>query len=405
MKKLKFITNKFIEDKSLGNINIISFLGLLLTLPIFIYPDSMGLSLAACTSVNFCTISISIGSIFLILISIYFLIINKILFFFSFFVICFSIEFINYSDLELLIRVLKSLMPFIFFLSFISIKNKIKLNNNELNKIFTQIIPGLIIIYQILIILFKTELVRYEFFFLPEITLFEFEPYLFANYFKVYNYNQYFSFILVFVCGVRLFLKINNFERYFHILFIIYSCLHANNLTALICGIIIIIFSTLNNFLQKNKYNEQNLKLISFFFISMFIAIPFFSKFILSLGLEDLDNERIYQLITRLVRYSIFFENFDFLFLFNGIFPEPFFINQMHNQLLEYFSYFGVLKTFFLIFILIVIYRKIEKIYYIFPMSVIIGLGGGLNEIFTHWYTGQIIFFYLVFCSNYKIKF
>ena len=137
----------------------------------------------------------------------------------------------------------------------------------------------------------------------------------------------------------------------------------------------------------------------------MFIEIPFFSKFILSLGLEGWDNGTIYQLTTRLERYSIYFENFNFLFLFNGIFPEPFFVHQMHNQLLEYFTFFGVLKTFFLIFILLVIYLKIEKIYYIFPLSVIVGFGGGLNEIFTHWYTGQIIFFYLVFCSNYKVKF
>jgi hypothetical protein len=142
-------------------------------------------------------------------------------------------------------RVLKSLLPFIFFLSFVSIKNNIKLNNNDLKKILTQIIPGLIIIYQILIILFKIEPANNNIF-LPKIK--EFQPYLFANYFKVYNYNQYFSFILVFVCGVRLFLKINNFERYFHSLFIIYSCLHAMNITALICGIIIIIFSTLNIF-------------------------------------------------------------------------------------------------------------------------------------------------------------
>jgi hypothetical protein len=297
---------------------------------------------------------------------------------------------------------LKSLLPFIFFLSFVSIKNNIKLNNNDLKKIFTQIIPGLIIIYQILIILFKIEPANNNIF-LSDIK--EFQPYLFANYFKVYNYNQYFSFILVFVCGVRLFLKINNFERYFHILFIIYSSLHAYNLNAFICGIIIIIFSTLNIFYKKNKHNEQNLKLISFFFTSMFIAIPFFSKFILSLGLEDWDIMSVYQLITRLERYSFFFENFKVLFLFNGIFPEPFFVNQMHSQLLEYFSFFGVFKTFFLIFILLVIYKKIEKIYYIFPLSVIIGLGGGLNEILTHWYTGQIIFFYLVFCSNYKVKF
>jgi hypothetical protein len=403
MKKLKLIINKFIENKSFGNIHIISFLGLLLTLPIFIYADSMNISFSGCTSENFCTTGISIGSMFLILISIYFLVINKILFFFSFFVISFSIEFINYSDLELLLRVLKSLLPFIFFLSFISIKNNIKLNNKDLKKIFTEIIPGSIIIYQILIILFKTELANYNVFFLPDIK--EFQPYLFADYFKVYNYNQYFSFILVFVCGVRLFLKINNFERFFHILFIIYSSLHAYNFTAFICGIIIIIFSILNNFLQKNKHNEQNLKLISFFFSSMFIAIPFFSKFILSLGLEDLDNVSIYQLTTRLERYSFILENFNFLFLFNGIFPEPFYVHQTHNQLLEYFSFFGVFKTFFLIFILLIIYQKIEKIYYIFPLSVIIGLGGGLNEIFTHWYTGQIIFFYLVFCSNYKIKF
>jgi hypothetical protein len=85
MKKLKLIINKFIEIESFRSIYVISFLGVLLTLPIFIYPDSMGISFASCSDENHCTTGISIGSIFLILISIYFLAINKILFFFFIF--------------------------------------------------------------------------------------------------------------------------------------------------------------------------------------------------------------------------------------------------------------------------------------------------------------------------------
>jgi hypothetical protein len=220
---------------------------------------------------------------------------------------------------------------------------------------------------------------------------------------KVYNYNQYFSFILVIACGIRLFLNIKRNEKIFLIFFLLYSCLHAANFTALICSIIIIIFSFLNNKFQNDKIHDLIFRIFSYFFISMFFLIPLFSEFLLHLlNFENFKN--FYQLTTRLERYSVFITNLNFTIFVNGVYPNPIFDQQMHNQMLEYFSFFGLIKTLFLIFILFIIYKRIKKIYFFFPLSVAIGLGGGLNEIFTHLYTGQIIFFYLVFSSNFKMK-
>jgi hypothetical protein len=43
---------------------------------------------------------------------------------------------------------------------------------------------------------------------------------------------------------------------------------------------------------------------------------------------------------------------------------------------------------------------KISKIEFLIPLSITIGIGGGLNEIFTHLYTGQILFLYICFSSS-----
>lgn len=382
---------------------IFNLLGLILILPIFIYFNKdFDLDFSNCTIYE-CYTGISIGTIVLILFSLYFLSLNLQLILISLFITLFVIEFLSYNNNEWFLRAIKSLLPFYFLLTYLSIKTYVKISHQTVDKLLTLRIPYLIIFFQVIIILNNIQFENINSLFLP--TEKEIVPSLFSiPVLKVYNYNQYFSFILAIACGVRLFLNIKINEKIFIIFFLIYSCLHAANFTALICSIIIIIFSFLNKKFPNDKIHDLNFRIFSYFFISMFFLIPVYSEFLLQfLNLENSKN--FYQLVTRLERYSVFITNFNFTFFFNGIYPYPIFKQQMHNQFLEYLSFFGLIKTFFLMFILFIIFKRIKEIYFFFPLSVVIGLGGGLNEIFTHLYTGQIIFFYLVFSSNFKMKF
>jgi hypothetical protein len=208
------------------------------------------------------------------------------------------------------------------------------------------------------------------------------------------------------MCGIRIFFSSSKKEIVFLISLMIYSCVHSWNFTALFCSLFIIFFKICFLFNSKSKTNHKIFRLISYCIASLLFLIPIFSSIILDLGSEymhenlSIQDDVLYSLYTRLVRYSLFFSHLDFSNLFYGIYPQPFLTQQVHSQFLEYISFFGILKSLLLLIIIIYLLKYISKIEFLLPLSIIIGLGGGLNEIFTHLYTGQIIFFYICFCSN-----
>jgi len=198
--------------------NFFSLLGLILVLPIFIYYNKgFDLDFSSCT-INECYTGISSGTIVLILISFYFLSLNLQLILISLFISLFVIEFLSYNNIEWFLRAIKALLPFYFLLTYLSIKTYVKISHQTLDKLLTLQIPYLIIFFQVIIILNNIQFENINSLFLP--TEKEIVPSLFSiPVLKVYNYNQYFSFILAIVCGIRLFLNIKINEKIFIIFF------------------------------------------------------------------------------------------------------------------------------------------------------------------------------------------
>lgn len=355
--------------------------------PIFIYFYDSQVHFEACYSIELCA-ALNFGTIILLIISMFFLIINKFLFLFSIFIFFFLLEFLFFNDIIILLRALKSLLPFFFLFCFMQIKQEANFNKKFLKFVLNKFIPYFVIFFQIVFIFSNLN-----FFYADWETNGEIANFFFKN-ITVYNYSQYFSFVLVISCGVRLFVSTKKKEIFFLIFIMIIGSIHASNNTAIVCSVLIsCIF-----FLSKKSFLKNNFKIISDLFLLLLILTPFFSFVLLFMNLEFINN--FAQLQTRLVRYDLVLSQLEAINFFYGIYPGPFFTQQPHNQILEYIMFFGILRAFFLIGLIIYMIKKISKIEYLIPLSVTIGLAGSLNELFTHTYTGQILFLYICFASS-----
>jgi len=134
------------------------------------------------------------------------------------------------------------------------------------------------------------------------------------------------------------------------------------------------------------------------------VIIPLFSFIIPQSVLEIISTSNLSNLSTRFIRYNLFLESFKLENLLYGSYPNSYFSTQLHSQFLEYILYFGFFKATFLMFIIWFMILKITRIEYLLPLCVIIGLGGALNELFSHWYNSQIIFLYICLSSLIKIN-
>jgi hypothetical protein len=182
------------------------------------------------------------------------------------------------------------------------------------------------------------------------------------------------------------------------------SPIHAVNDTAFFCSILLIIFKIIFFFNSKSKKILIILKLTSYIFALTIVIIPLFSFIIPQTTLEIINDSNLSNLSIRFIKYNFIFENLKLENLLYGSYPNSFFSTQPHSQFLEYILYFGFLRAAFLIFIIWFMILKITRIEYLLPICVIIGLGGALNEVFSHWYNSQIIFLYICLSSLIKIN-
>jgi hypothetical protein len=221
---------------------------------------------------------------------------------------------------------------------------------------------------------------------------------------KIYNYNQYFSFILVLVCGIRLFLISKKKEEFFLASMMLLSSYHAVNFTSLICAILIIFFKIIFLIIPKNNQNVKILKLISYLFALTIIIFPLFSFILIHLTSDFINTSNFGNLHSRFLKYDLIINNLKFENLIYGTYPNSFGVTQAHSQFLEYVLYFGIVRAAVLIFIILFMVFKISRIEYLLPVCIIIGLGGAFTELFSHWYNSQIIFFYICLSSIIKIN-
>jgi hypothetical protein len=381
-------------------IKIKSFI-IILILPIFFYINNNQISFNECSLEGTC-IAFGLGSTLLILLLPYYILKDKLYFLISLSIfLIFLIEYLLLLDVFLILVTLKSLMPFLFLLFFFSVKSIIKLKKQSIKFYLEKFIPYTVVFFQI-IILFSTSNFfesRSGIFFLEKET--DRWPNFIISFFKVYNYNQYFSFILVLASSVRIFSSLNKLEVSFFILIMFYGCLDANNVTAFLCATIIIIYKILYPLLLKLKNEKIISKFFSFFFLSLFFLIPIFSFiFVESIIYISEVNDRLESLEVRLIRWEYIMSNLNMLNMLSGIYPEPFIINQPHNQFLEYVLFFGIVKSFLLLGVIYFVIYRISEIKYLIPISIIIGIGGSMTEIITHFYTSQILFLYIIFASS-----
>jgi len=267
------------------------------------------------------------------------------------------------------------------------IKKDLNFNKKYLKFVLNKFIPYFVIFFQLVFIFSNLNFFYGDWETDGEIASFFFES------INVYNYSQYFSFVLVISCGVRLFVSTKKKEIFFLIFIMIIGCIHASNNTAFICAVLISCFF----FLSKKSFLKNNYKIISDLFLFLIILTPFFSYILLFMNFELI--KYFAQLETRFLRYDHLLSQLQAIHFFYGIYPDPFFTRQPHNQILEYIMFFGILRALFLIGIIIYILKKISNIEYRIPLSITIGLGSSLTELFTHTYTGQIIFLYACFSS------
>ena len=376
----------------------------IIILPIHLYISNDQFSFNECLAgyPNVC-IAIGIGTILLLLLMPYYLLKNRIYFLLSLSLfLVFIIEYLFFRDSTLILRSIKSFLPFLFLLSFLSMRSNIQLNNKSIKFYLEKYIPYILVLFQIIIIISTTKFFenRSEIFFLMTAEGSERHPNFLINTFKIYNYNQYFSFILVLVSGVRIFVSTRKIEILFFILVMIYGCLDARNYSAFISAIIIILLKILYPFLSK-VINVKNLyRLIGYFFVSLIFLMPIFSFLNEIPSLSDsINGKHLDTLIIRLDRWVYIISNLHILNLLSGIYPDPFLIQQPHNQFLEYVLFFGFIKSAFLIGLIYFMISKISEIKYFIPISIILGIGGAITEIISHLYTSQIIFMYIIFSS------
>lgn len=374
---------------------------LMIILPIFIYINNDQFSFNSCMGTERC-IAFNPGSIFLILTLPYFLLMNKIYFLFALILLfLFTIEYFLLLDVTLIFKSLKSLLPFLFLLSYYLISIKLKIKKNSVRYYLEKFIPYTIVFFQIIIILSTPNLFENR----SGILFLEDERDRWANffidYFKVYNYNQYFSFILVMVAGVRIFSSSKNLEILFFAVIMFYGCIDAKNYTAILCGLTIIIFKLSYLTLSKFKNKKIIIKTCCYLIISIFFLLPIFSYLIIEiLSSYPANDKQILTFFSRLYRWDFIFSNMEIINILSGIYPNPYYLHQPHNQFLEYFLYFGLVKATILTSIIYLMIRRISEIKFLIPLSVVIGLGGAMTEILSHLYTSQIIFMYIIFAAS-----
>ena len=370
-------------------------IALFTSLPIFVYFNESKISLSYC--INRC-VGIQPSTFALLLLIFLLKLRNKL--FLLVFILFFSFifEFFFYNSIEILLQPIKSIIPFFFLIGFILAKEELK-NNLSFTKFLINIfIPYCVIFFQIIIFFSET------FYFLQGLHIAEPLNNIFFFNIKIYNYNQYFSFILVLVCGIRLFLVSKKKEEFFLASMMLLSSYHALNFTSLICAILIIFFKIIFLIIPKNNQNVKILKLISYLFALTIIIFPLFSFMLIHLTSDFISMSNFDNLYSRFLRYDLIINNLKFENLIYGSYPNSFGVGQPHSQFLEYVLYFGIVRAAVLIFIILFMVFKISRIEYLLPLCIIIGLGGGFNELFSHWYNSQIIFFYICLSSLIKIN-
>jgi hypothetical protein len=152
---------------------------------------------------------------------------------------------------------------------------------------------------------------------------------------KIYNYNQYFSFILVLVCGIRLFLISKKKEEFFLVSMMLLGSYHAVNSTSFICAILIIFFKIVFLIISKNNQNLKIFKLISYLFALSIITIPFFSFILINLTSDFINTSNFSNLYSRFIRYNYILENLNVENWLYGSYPNSFGMGQPHSQFLE----------------------------------------------------------------------
>lgn len=367
---------------------------LLLSSPIFIYYNKSDISLNNCI-----TPCVAIQPItFILLLFTFFLIIkNKLILLSVFFLFIFN--FFTYISSDLFYLIIKSLVPFFFLAGFILIKKEFENYLNFVKFLINIFLPYCIIFFQIII--FFCEIFN---FLLRSANINEpLENVFFLN-IQIYNYWQYFSFILALVCGIRLFLISKKKEEFFLASLMILSSYHSNNYNALICSILIIFFKVFFFISKKNEKNLRIFKLISYLFAVAIFLIPIFNFSLVKLTEDYVNINNLQNLYFRYYMHAAVLNNLNFEHLIFGLYPDLITKQQPHSQFLEYVLYHGFLRATFLIFIIFFMMSKINRIEYLLPLCIIIGLGGALNELFSHWYNSQIIFFYIIFSSLIKEK-
>ena len=375
--------------------NTILTFALFVSFPFFIYFNKSNISLSSCVSR-----CIAIHPITFFLLPLIFLLIlkNKLILPLFIFVFVFVFEFFFYDSINDLLLAIKLVVPFFFLTGFILIREKLKNNLSFTKFLINTFLPYCVILFQIII--FFSEFV----FLFQGLGMSEPLKNLFFFNINIYNYNQYFSFILVLVCGIRLFLISENMEVFFLDILMLISPIHAVNNAAFFCSILIIIFKIVFIIFSKSEKILNILKLISYMFALTIVIIPLFSFIIPQTVLEIMSASNLSNLSIRFIKYNFIFENLKLENLLYGSYPNSFFSTQPHSQFLEYILYFGFLRATFLIFIIWFMILKITRIEYLLPVCVIIGLGGAFNELFSHWYNSQIIFLYICLSSLIKIN-
>jgi len=213
-----------------------------LSSPIFIYYNNFGISLSNC--IRPC-LAFQPITLFLSLLIFFLILKNRLLLFLFFFFFIFEIFFYIPTDLNYL-RI-KSIVPFFFLAGFILMKKELKNYLSFIKFLINIFFPYSVIFFQILI--FFSEIP-----YLLEVsnTYVELKRKTFFN-IEIYNYEQYFSFILVLVSGIRLFLISKKKEEFFLASLMILGPYHAVNYNALICSILIILFKIFFVILPKNE--------------------------------------------------------------------------------------------------------------------------------------------------------
>ena len=373
----------------------------IITLPVFFYYTDGIISLGECGERSGRCPAVPIGIFFLLILSSYFIIQNTYVLLVTIFIFLFGLEYLFYNDLKLILTVFKILAPYIIFLGFYSyMQNKKRtVDYKDIEFFVCKAVPYTIILFQIIILLSNLDILisRSE----------GIWPSFIFDSVKVYNYNQFFSYILFLGCAVRIFNSSSFMEKALVIILLLFSCYHATNTTALLCSILfILIYFTYNFSNNFANFANKNSNFIPICFLLLFFIIPLFSYFFLDLIAENgVDKSLEFKGInTRFYRYEDYLSNLNLSNLFSGIYPNPFETLQPHNQLIEYFIFFGFLKSFILCGILGYIILNIKNFSYSIPLCIILGCGGGLSEIISHLYTGPFFFIYGYLCTFVKKK-